>query len=76
MSIEEQIEVLYKELPYSKPCVGDNFLLYSFPKKEHAASSCVEIKNVIERLNLNLKVEWEANSPLFCKIVLIKGNEE
>lgn len=76
MNISEQIEVFYKVFKYSKPNVMDDFILYSFNTKEQAASVVVEAKELIEKLQLNLKVEWNTNSQLFDKTILIKSNEE
>ena len=73
MNIDEQIEIFYKEFPYSKNYVGDGFCLYSLKSKEQAATVCKEAILLIQKLNLPLQVEWLSNSALFCKTVLIKG---
>lgn len=75
MNIEQELETFYKSFRYTNLNVMDDLVLYSFDKREQAASVAKEAMQLIEKLGLNLSVEWNSNSPLFDKTVLIKGNE-
>lgn len=73
MTTQNQLEIFYKAFRYTNLNVLDDIILYSFDTRSQAASVCKEAMELVEKLNLDLKVEWESKSQLFDKTVLIKS---
>lgn len=73
MNVTEQIEKFYKSFRYTNLNVLEDAVIYSFSTREQAKQVAKEALGLIQKLELPLTVQWESNSQLFDKIVLIKG---
>ena len=73
MTTEQALEIFYKKFRYTNLNVLDDVIIYSFNTRQQAASVAKEAIELIQELDLNLQVQWESNSQLFDKTVLIKS---